>query len=95
MATVVKEYVGAGTVEPGQSTWWSWKITSGDVWLFWAQPNWYSQAWPYEGAFEIAEVHSRVKEDGSRWARFRIVNVGDQYGAQSNSRLGRSDYVRR
>jgi hypothetical protein len=83
MATVVKGFVGGGVLALGKSTWWSWKITSGDVWVFWAQPRWVEFATPIGGAFEIKEVHSKVDLDGTRWARFKIANVSEQYGSDN------------
>ena len=35
MAEVVKATVGSGYLGGNQQTWWSWKVTWGDVWMFW------------------------------------------------------------
>jgi hypothetical protein len=77
MATVVKKYVGLGWLALGGETWWKWKITFGDVWIFWADPIYLAGT---ERVFQIVQVHSQVWTDGSRWAWVNIKNVGPNDG---------------
>lgn len=74
MATVVKGFVGNFWVSTGSQKSWTWKITEGDVWLFWAEPQYYYE-YALPGAFEIVETRSLVDGDGIRRALFTVKNL--------------------
>lgn len=72
MAQVVKvSPIGFGSLEAGASTWWNWKITDNDVWLFWVDTH---------GAqgnnLEIVSVRNYRQQPSNNWAYVNIKNVG-------------------
>lgn len=71
MAQVVKATVGSGWLSPGVSTWLGWKVTWGDVWLFWVDPT---QSSP-DQTLEIVAVRNR-RLGADNWAQVKIENVG-------------------
>jgi len=70
MAQVEKGTIGWGILNPGQSHIWTWYVSGGDVWHFWAHNNSlaYGQnrvrvEWvncmQQDGGYRIAEIHVR------------------------------------
>jgi hypothetical protein len=81
MAEVVKGTVAFLTLAPGESTWIGWKVTWGDVWVFWVDTS-HSYVQGQDRILEIVHVRNKmhVAPDPSgkpdNWARINVQNVG-------------------
>jgi hypothetical protein len=71
VAQVVKATVGSGWLGGNQETWWSWKVTWGDVWAFWVDVTGGGSS---SNTVEIARVQTR-RDGETNWALINIKNA--------------------